>query len=586
MRSTSGPSLVIHHTARAGARLDALDVTADLSSVRHRDGQVIIFGHCLAPPAQLDALADKAFRHRDVGILGSAPGCYSAAMLRAEETTILTDPVGQFPLFTADTADGVLIGSQAAQLAAKVGASLDHVTLSSRIACPDIPDVFDPRTCFRGVKRIPEGTITHFGSGPPRQSEHGRIRTHSDIDAREAAKNLRYRLVESIAARTSRPDVLTTDFSGGLDSSSLAFLVARDRPVLCFTSDRRHGPSDSDDLARVHRYVGLRPTFTHHLVPVSDEHLPYGHQPARGDEPLSAASFSGPLRSRLAAAAERNAGIHLVGEGGDVVLGAPPAYLADLAHRGELRALWQHSVMWARLRTRSPARLFRRALVLGRQDRRKALTSLAHHLEQARPVEPTRWEDDWIGYWQAPHAHWLTASARTLLASSVRTLSDRTDHEHGYGDQVTRSWLRLQTMTQRSARLAGAEFGISVHAPFLDTEVVRACLSLPAYRRVDPRTPKPLLRMALTGLVPDIVLSRPTKGNYIRDAYQGVRIAAPKLRRLLDDSAAADLGLLNPSPVRKALDDAVRGLPTPWGALNEVLAVELWLRDIQGRSTT
>ena len=121
-----------------------------------------------------------------------------------------------------------------------------------------------------------------------------------------------------------------------------------------------------------------------------------------------------------------------------------------------------------------------------------------------------------------------------------------------------------------------------MHAPYLDTEVVRACLTLPAHRRADPAVAKPLLRAALTGLVPDTVLSRPTKGNYTRSAFLGVRRAAPALRRLLTESAAADHGLLDPVPVRAVLERAIHGLPTPWGALNQVFAVELWLRKVAG----
>jgi asparagine synthase (glutamine-hydrolysing) len=153
----------------------------------------------------------------------------------------------------------------------------------------------------------------------------------------------------------------------------------------------------------------------------------------------------------------------------------------------------------------------------------------------------------------------------------------------GAGDVVTLGRLRTQTLTQRAARDAGAGFGIAVHAPFLDTEVVRACLTLPAHRRADPVVPKPLLRVALAGLVPEPVLSRPTKGDYTRDAYLGIRRAAPALRRLLSSPAAADHGLIDPVPVRAALAGAIQGLPTPWGALNQVFAVELWLRDMAGR---
>lgn len=148
---------------------------------------------------------------------------------------------------------------------------------------------------------------------------------------------------------------------------------------------------------------------------------------------------------------------------------------------------------------------------------------------------------------------------------------------------ATRSRLRAHTGTQQVIRTIGRLYGISVHAPFLDSEVVRACLSVAAHLRPDPAVPKRLLREALAGLVPEAVLSRPTKGDYTSEAYLGVRQAVPVLRSLLEGSVAADYGLLEPGPVRRVLDSAVRGMPTPWGALSQVFAIELWLRETQGR---
>jgi asparagine synthase (glutamine-hydrolysing) len=269
--------------------------------------------------------------------------------------------------------------------------------------------------------------------------------------------------------------------------------------------------------------------------------------------------------------------MHLVGEGGDVVAGAPPAYLLDLATRRDIPRLWRHCVRWARTRNCAPMSLFTRAL--SHSDRRRALTGLAEHLDRGQPVAPVNWERDNVAHWSTPHADWLTARARRTLAGHALAVADGLADDDAPGDVVTLGRLRLQTLTQRTIRAAGAELGVRVHAPYLDTAVVRACLSLTAARRASVTTPKPLLRAALTGLVPDEVLSRPTKGAYTADAYEGIRRAAPALTRLLDNPATADVGLVEPEPVRRVLAAAVRGLPTPWGALNQWIALEVWLRD-------
>lgn len=76
-----------------------------------------------------------------------------------------------------------------------------------------------------------------------------------------------------------------------------------------------------------------------------------------------------------------------------------------------------------------------------------------------------------------------------------------------------------------------------MHAPYLDSAVVRACLALPAW----PRAASPADRLG--GRRP-----RPAR----------------------------------PVPVRAVLERPIQGLPTPWRALNQALAVELWLREVSG----
>ncbi|MEV8410786.1 asparagine synthase-related protein [Streptomyces niveus] len=116
-------------------------------------------------------------------------------------------------------------------------------------------------------------------------------------------------------------------------------------------------------------------------------------------------------------------------------------------------------------------------------------------------------------------------------------------------------------------------------APFLDSDVIRACAALPAHLRAAPPAFKPLLGAALADLVPAPVLARRTKGDYGDEDYQGARACARELRGLLVDSRLAELGVVEPSAVVAALDRAVMGLRVPFPALNRLLAAEIWLRN-------
>ena len=124
-----------------------------------------------------------------------------------------------------------------------------------------------------------------------------------------------------------------------------------------------------------------------------------------------------------------------------------------------------------------------------------------------------------------------------------------------------------------------------MHAPFLDDEVIRAALSVPATRRADPWSYKPLLRAAMAGLVPDEVLGRRTKGDYSAESYCGARAAASALRELLRDSRLAELGVIEPAAVGTALDRMTAGVAVPLGPLTMVLATESWLRNADDMMT-
>ena len=148
----------------------------------------------------------------------------------------------------------------------------------------------------------------------------------------------------------------------------------------------------------------------------------------------------------------------------------------------------------------------------------------------------------------------------------------------GPADLAALTDLRRSGEAQRHLRELARPFGIAVHAPFLDSAVIRAALSVPAASRADPWSYKPLLRAAMAGLVPSEVLGRRTKGDYSGEAYCGARGASDALRDLLRDSRLAELGVLEPGAVREVVDRMTAGIAVPLGPLHMVMATEAWLR--------
>lgn len=550
--------------------------------IRSGDSEMIVLGHCLASDDVLaDGLRTVRTTRRFDPVVTEWPGCYSLAIFLPDELVLLSDPVGQFPLYTATTSGGTWFGSSATELAGRVRAAVDPSRVAMSIACVDVLDVSDNRTMFHGVGRLPLGGVTTVGPDGISVRSRRPLAVDENMTLADAAERLRWALLTAVAARAEIAQEITGDFSGGIDSSTLMFLSLRTgADVSGFTF---HHTSDEveDDLSWALRFAHLAPELKHRLVPVRDDDLPYQKLVASVEQPHPSAFFVGPLRARLGSAVEQGSTLHLVGEGGDLVVGAPPAYLADLARRGEMTALWRHCRRWGRVRQCSPLALLRRAVAMAGTSRRQALKALAATIARGVPRDgQPPWHLDAVGYWDAPHGHWLTRSARADFAGHVRALADEPQETAGVGDAVTLSQLRTQLMTERAVRDVGEELGVAVHAPYLDSAVIRACLALPAHRRADPVVVRPLLRSALTGLVPDVVLNRPTKGKYTRNSYLGLRRAAPALRGLLAEPVAADHGILDPVPVRAVLERAIQGLPVPRRAFNQVIAVELWLRDI------
>jgi len=584
--STTAESF-IGHWPGSSAFDDWFERLGDSRTVVRPDVTVLLHGQCLASDDEVArGLATYSRTGRPLD-LATWPGAYSALALRANvDLTVVTDPAGQFPVYFAHRPGGLLLASDPLRLADAIRAETDRIALSLYLFGLDDPVIAQGGTALAGVRRVEADRPLRIDCAGHVQWLDADIRTEENQSLDECAEILRPLLLRAVdqRVRQRRDTVISADFSGGIDSTSLAFLAATERQ-LPITLVTYHNPADPvpSDSERAVAFAKRRTCFAHRIALASPLTVPF-QQLNRApllDLPNTGITVWARSELRLATAAQSGSTLHLTGDGGDLVATAPPAYLADLARHGSYAKLWRHCADWAHLRNRPLVSLLLKARNTGSVTPHHALFQLATNLADKHEHSSARWEDS-IGYWEAPGetASWLTHRARFALAEYLHALAQRACFPAYWdiADYATRRELANCGALQRQLRTIARPLGLEVHSPFLDGDIVRTCLNLSARRRAGVHSAKPLLRKTLTGLVPDAVLTRNSKGDYTRDQYTGLRRAVGMLRSLLDKSLLAELDIIDPKPMLAALDRAALGFDIPWPAFNRVVAAELWLR--------
>ncbi|MFD0312897.1 albusnodin/ikarugamycin family macrolactam cyclase [Streptomyces flavalbus] len=557
--------------------------------------RLLAVGQCLASPRRMREDLERSVRDGRWERLTRWPGAY--LLLVAEDSghlTAYTDPAGQFPLHYAHRDGRTVVSTRAAAVAdlARTGGAADTLALAAHVVCPSVPELVEGRTAFAGVRRLEPGQALRVAAdGTVTRWTYTRPGPVDGVRFDEAALRLRDALTEAVALRARGQGRVTSDLSGGMDSTSLALLAAAQTPDGLDAFVYHHPDASAGDLDHALRYAEASPGVRLHVTRGDGTSLPYRRMETRGapDQPDPATATVLRQRLRLAHIAHAGGRAHLTGEGGDALLATPPAALGDLAASAGPRRLLRDAHALGRLRRVSPGGVALRALRLAHTPMDRALRELAARLENplARPV---RWPDA-ISWWPppGPEAAWLTTRARRELAGLARERAEaERRHPTGLtpGTRAVLAELHNSAVTHGQLVELGREFGVWPQAPFLDGRVVRACLSLPVPEKADPFTVKPLLGAALAGLVAAPVLRRRTKGDYAAEDYLGVRRSAADLRARLARTPLADLGVVEPSRVIASLDQAAAGLAAPFPALNRLLGVDVWLRTRNGDEET
>jgi asparagine synthase (glutamine-hydrolysing) len=303
--------------------------------------RVAILGECLAAVRHRATETHSGVDELMASLL-SLPGSFHTVITHSSGLVAAGDVAGFRRLYTASTNGIALVSRHADVLRRLLDAPVNRTWLAAKLASPEPPSVLrDTLSPFTGVTPVPPGHLIQI-SGRRCRTSRWWTSPQATQPLASGGAALRETLIEAVTGRINLAGgPVSVQLSGGLDSTSLAFLAQSACPLLITTAGRS---AIDDDLAWARRAADLLAGSTHRVTPYDQAPLFFAglNEPQLAmDEPVS--FTAGRARQLFTARllGEYGTVAHLNGQGGDEVLLAPLAYLRP-AIRTVPRTGWRH----------------------------------------------------------------------------------------------------------------------------------------------------------------------------------------------------------------------------------------------------
>ncbi len=545
--------------------------------------RVAVIGACPVTAAQLGRFASYVRSLSDVGTLArKLPGSSILAVSVHGQTRVQGSIVGLHPVFHARVRGVDVAADRADLLAAMADASIDEESLAVRVACGRLlPAPLSHRPLWGGVSALSPDHCLVWEKERAREMRWW-APPAPEQSLGEGAGKVREVMAAAMAHRAPEEGRLSTDLSGGMDSTSLCFLAARKTPDILTFRTAEADVTNDDALFASHSISAL-PAAEHMVAPQED-------LPSIFTDPGSWASTEEPYpfirtgaQTRYVARllAEHGSRRHLAGHGGDELFTSLAGYLHELLLRRPGTA-FRHVRGYSALKrwplAETAAALLRPGTVRSWwQDQATHLTA---------PPPPLRRPVLGWGLWPLRASPWVTETANDLARTAfLRTAVETPRYAENLGQHQLLLILRSSAFLHRLLREPFARESIHLDMPFFDDRLVEAVLAVRPEERSDPWRYKPLLSEAMRGVLPDMVLGRSTKGEFSEDVRIGMKGNVPALLDVFADSRLAARGLIDADRLRSSLLAPQRNT-TILQDIEYLLGCESWLRAVEASTPT
>lgn len=540
------------------------ELRADLASQGHRfrthsDTEVIV----------------HAYEEYGRGCLDRLRGMFAVAIWDARTQTLLLarDRLGKKPLFYFAGHDRLLFGSEIKALLAdrSIPIQPNPVALDHFLALGYIPA---PLTAFLGIRKLPAGHWLELRDGRLELGRYWKLhytpkRQRSMV---EAIDELRWQLTEAVRLRLISDVPLGAFLSGGVDSSAVVACMAHAMPgaVKTFAVGFEDAAFDERPFARVvaERY-GTDHTELVVNAPVQDL-LP--RMVWHYDEPFGDASAVPSYA--IAELTRQHVTVVLNGDGGDENFAGYGWHRMD-------RQLRPVDLLPLNLRQHAAAFIQR---ILGDRLPRQRWWKV-RRLAEVLAMVPARRYAHWVTHLAPEARHRLyTAAFRDHVArvdpeALFVALFAQSDAEDGLDiglDADVQLYLADDLLVKMDR--ATMAHGLEARSPFLDHVLMEWVATLPPALKLSGAHQKRLLKAALRGLVPDLVLDRPKMGFSVPLARWLREDLRDMAHDLLLSPRAVQRGYFQADAVARLVHTHMHGQADHAATLWDLLVLELWHR--------
>jgi asparagine synthase (glutamine-hydrolysing) len=496
---------------------------------------------------------------------------------RERRAVIARDRLGVKPLYYAVAGDVLVFASELKSLLASglVDTALDYDAIDAYLTLGFVPG---PMTPLAAVRKLMPGHRLVVDAAGIRVDSYWDYPVPAPVEmsVEDAGEGLLARLEESVRLRLMSDVPLGAMLSGGIDSSVIVALMARNmrEPVKTFSVGfaEAGNANELDDARLVAAVFGA----DHHELELSfaDQTVDLAELVWFMDEPLADLSALGFLALSELAASEVT--VALSGQGADELLGGYRKHRA-----AALAATWMRfpaplrRVVGAAGRD-VPGRFRRplRALVAADPAERLLVSSgrLAPSLRETLARGPLAERDGTAALRILQERLGSAPQAREPLSGALYL-----DGQLGLVDDMLHYFDR-----------ASMAHSLEVRVPFLDHELVEFCATIPSRHKVRRLETKYVLKRAARGLIPDRIIDKPKIGFFRTSVDQWFRAQARgSISEYLLAPNPRYAEFLDRSQVERLVKEHASGSSIRNGdVLLSILMLEVWLSSYLARAAS
>jgi asparagine synthase (glutamine-hydrolysing) len=479
------------------------------------------------------------------------------------------DRVGKKPLYYTVTRNNILVfGSELKSLLTHpdVERNIDFEALDAYLTLGYVPD---PLSIFRSIKKLPPGNYLTFNQQGVKTAEYWDFKYVESREGKESdyLEELLYLLDESVRIRLVSEVPLGAFLSGGVDSSTVVGLMARnmDQPVKTFSIGFNEDSYNELEFARLtakkfgtdhHEFI-----VTPEICEIVDELVWHFDEPFADSSAIPTYMVSKLAREHVT--------VILSGDGGDELFAGYTRYAIDqqrsafanvpgVVRKGLMRPLS------AKLPHGALGRNFIYNVSLDPIDRYLDSVSIFTRLNK-KSLYTKQFQDQIRTHFVAELFGSLAAKVNT--GSPVDPLL--------YIDSKTYLPGDIMTKVDRMSMAVSLE----ARAPLLDHKLIDFVTTIPASLKLKGSETKHIMKRAVTGLVPDEILYRPKQGFGVPVQDWINQQLRERIVDTLTDARTRQRGYVDNKYLDVLLDEHWRGRRDHSAQLWSLLMLELWHRE-------